>query len=877
MKKIALSFLLFASISFAGTGSFIELKFPQGSSTIATTNQSVAMNDSHILVGFPLADVKLATGKTVSAAGEVQVFNAVTGSFIRRIVSQQPSNGGKFGARVVMSGDKAIIEDINTRVSAFEPATGKHLWSYRPLDDNGSLTLNNGLVEFLAADGDSIRLGMPKAWWVNDPAFNFYIGQGFVGQVQSNGTKLSLLLNSPGEENAAFGSSVAVSGNLSVAGEPLRDQGGQSNSGSATVFQGSDKIADLLPPASVANDEFGSSVAIARDRILVGAAKADVSGKSNVGCIYVYSKSTFDLTNVINPPANLGAFAMFGSFMTNHGSMVAIGASGSAWTYDVASGVLAELPKPATATTGFGGSLAICRHSALVADNTATGGTATMGRVYLYQGISRTFPVSAVIASTTKQAPGCANGTVFSAFGNTAASPTGKVITLATITSGGASAANNAGAWSNQGMSLDLLLRKGDTMASTKFSAPTLPFFANDSTGRFLARNATTLKQSVFKDNGSSVVPIMTEGSKMTINGKVEIIGKIFDIAGSTEASSSITVAASSLIVPGAVSATNDTHISRHIGPSLVNEAREGYQSAIAGTDLGQIAPRIAVESGRLAYVAALAGAPTSSNSALFVKSLGINNTWAMARKGDPAPGAGSAKFGSFLSTAINGSFTLFRASLTGGTTGVTSGLWQTTLINNNTQVAIYPVAIRLQPAGGTPSGVKFSKFMDMFIASGNAIVFRAQLTGPGVTAANDMGVWLHSKGTNYLLIREGSHVAGVNGPKVGTIQRVDMSKSSHYAVLVSLTGTSASANQGLLTGNFLSSYPAQWMPSLVLQKGQLIERPTPVPVTSISMAANHIDASGSGTKGQASQVCAGGVVFTAGFAGGKDLLLYNP
>ena len=878
MKTTVCSVLItFTSAAFAGVGTPVELKFPAGTSAMTAGRQTVAMNDSYLLVGLPYGDVKNSAGKLVAGAGEVQVFNAVTGALVRRLKHPQPTSGTKFGSQVVLSGNNAIVVNRNSRVNAMSLSTGAFLWTYSPMDDVGAFSLNDGFVDHVSADTGSVKIGMSSAWWIDYPGLGYYVGQGFTGQVLSSGAPASALFDSPAEKFAGFGASTAVSGGMTLVGVSRSDWGGLVDSGHASVFQGNQLIAHLAPPVSAADDQFGNAVAITSHHFIVSAPRVDFPGQANAGRLYVYDKTTFGFVRQVDCPAALGANAMFGLTLAAHGSMVAVGANGSAFVYDVVTGKLEQLAKPVGTGTGFGSSVSISGHSVVVADPAASGGTAATGRVFLYHGLSRQLPVSAVIAATKTAAPGAKSGTTFATLGSTAVSTTGAAMHLATITGGGATTANNAGVWSTQSMSLDLLLRESDLVGTAKMSAPVSPFFANDGTGRFMARNAATKQLTVFKDSGSTVAPLLAEGQSFLVNGASEIISKLHDVGGSTEASSQITVLASSKVGTGAITLANDSHVSRHIGSSLVSEVREGLVSPAAGLNYGQITPRFAVEGGRVALVAALSGAPTASNSALVVKSLGINNAWIMARKGDIAPGAGNAKFSAFISTAINSSETVFRATLSGGASGVTTGIWSTFLMNNDTQVGTVPVAIRLQQAGGTATGVKFSRFFEIAIASDGGIVFRAQIAGPGVNSTNDVGIWLYSQGVNYLLLREGSYVQGTNGPKIGTLQRWSLGKEGRYAVMASLTGTSSSANQGLLTGNFLSVFTANWSPSLVLQKGQLIDRPTAMPVKGMGMATNHFDASGSGSKGQATQVSAAGVLFSAIYTSNTDLLLLNP
>jgi len=92
-------------------------------------------------------------------------------------------------------------------------------------------------------------------------------------------------------ENSHFGNSVAISGNTVVVGA----HGYNSSAGTAYVYEYDEtsklfvQIARLRASDTAAGDEFGSSVAIANDVIVIGAT-ADDDGGSNFGSAYIFEK-----------------------------------------------------------------------------------------------------------------------------------------------------------------------------------------------------------------------------------------------------------------------------------------------------------------------------------------------------------------------------------------------------------------------------------------------------------------------------------------------------------------------------------------------------------------------------------------------------------
>lgn len=878
MKRIAVFLLLASSVLATSPGTPVELVMPAGTAALTPTTQSVAMNDSYILIGVIGASYKApAGGPEISGAGEVLVFNASTGAFIRRLRSPEPAFQGALGRYVAIQGTRAYAVDLNSRVCCFDITTGKRLWKNRPMDeaDFGGLTMKSGLVEHLAVDGDLVLAGIPTGWVLDLPLNGFAVGQGMLARMlASNGKTQSAHVSLNAEENATFGASVARAGGITLIGEPLRDYGGLADSGLVNIHLDSNHRYELALPGASGGDRFGAAVAILRDRLLVSAPGRDVNGRSDAGTVLVIDKSTSAVVKQMDAPASLAAGAAFGRSLSAHGSLAVIGANGSSWLYDTIADKLVPLNPPVAPSAQYGCSVAINSSSIVVVDPAATGGQATKGRAYLFAGFGRELPAGGVIARTKAAAPGTAS--TFLSFGETGLSSAGKVIFTATVAGGGASLANNGGLWSTLGGSLDLVLRENDSNGTAKVLAPAKPLFAPDGKGRFLARHAGTLSQNLFTDDGMTVNHSMGEGAPLIVNGTTLTIGKIHDFVGSSQASSTAMVACSARTGTGGVTLQNDSRIGRKTPSFMLDEAREGNLSAISGVSYGQIAPRVASNGGRIAFVTAIMGVPTATNSALITKNIGISDEKIIARKGDPAPGAGTAKFSSFVSESLNLANVVFRATLTGGASGVTSGVWRSQIGAGNV-VNTTAVALRNHPAPGLAAGVKFVRFIETFIADGGAIALRAQVAGPGVGAANDVGIWAYSQGVLSLLMREGDAIPGGKGARIGTIQRFDLGGSSHYAVLVSLAGAPSSRNQAILTGHFLNSNAIMWQPAMVVQKGSLIDRPTPMPIKGLGIARNHVAANGAGTKGIAKQIGDHGLLFSATFANSTDLILAHP
>ncbi|HZL95706.1 MAG TPA: FG-GAP repeat protein, partial [Vicinamibacterales bacterium] len=103
------------------------------------------------------------------------------------------------------------------------------------------------------------------------------------------------LTASDGSSVDHFGASVAVSGDTLVVGALFDDIGGNSNQGSAYVFTRTDGVwsfqAKLVASDGAAEDEFGLSVAVSGDTVIVGAHFDDVGIYGNQGSAYVFTRS----------------------------------------------------------------------------------------------------------------------------------------------------------------------------------------------------------------------------------------------------------------------------------------------------------------------------------------------------------------------------------------------------------------------------------------------------------------------------------------------------------------------------------------------------------------------------------------------------------
>ena len=202
----------------------------------------------------------------------------------------------------------------------------------------------------VAADGDTALVGALQAY---DADFNNRPGAAYVftwNSVSEVWTKNATLNASDGDNGDEFGRSVALDGDTAVVGAHQYDEGepgeGQAtNTGSAYIFtkdsQGMWKQTAQLTASDAADgDQFGYSVAVDGDTIVVGA-HLDDDGGAESGSVYVFTKPSGDngwddwnslsadgkamLTTKLTAPGT-AAGGYFGNSVAIDGNTIVVGA-----------------------------------------------------------------------------------------------------------------------------------------------------------------------------------------------------------------------------------------------------------------------------------------------------------------------------------------------------------------------------------------------------------------------------------------------------------------------------------------------------------------------------------------------------------------------
>jgi len=268
-----------------------------------------------------------------------------------KLVASDGAAGDKFGCSVSVSGDVAVVgawgDDDNgpSSGSAYVYRWDGTSWAQEP----NKLLASDGASSDVFGNSVSVSGDVAVVGAYGDDDKGDMSGSAYV--FRWNGTSWAQepnkLLASDGAASDYFGSSVSVSGEVAVVGAFLDDNANGTTAGSAYVFRwnGTSWVEQrkLVASDGAAGDEFGYSVSVSGNVVVVGACKDDDNG-SNSGSAYVFR---WNGTSWVEEPNKLlasdGALVdYFGNSVSVSGDVAVVGAaydddngsySGSAYVY----------------------------------------------------------------------------------------------------------------------------------------------------------------------------------------------------------------------------------------------------------------------------------------------------------------------------------------------------------------------------------------------------------------------------------------------------------------------------------------------------------------------------------------------------------------
>ena len=201
------------------------------------------------------------------------------------------------------------------------------------------LEYNDGFGWSVAANTNHIVIGVRGDDDQGDAAGAVYVYD--VNNLSATPTKLT-----PSGLGASdyFGASVAATSNQIIVGANQDDDQGD-NAGAVYVYDANNLSATptkLAPTGLGANDNFGSSVAVTSNQIVVGARYDDDQG-TDAGAVYVYDATNLSATPTKLAPSGLDASDYFGESVAATSNLIVVGArfdgdqgslAGAVYVYD---------------------------------------------------------------------------------------------------------------------------------------------------------------------------------------------------------------------------------------------------------------------------------------------------------------------------------------------------------------------------------------------------------------------------------------------------------------------------------------------------------------------------------------------------------------
>jgi FG-GAP repeat/Carboxypeptidase regulatory-like domain len=253
--------------------------------------RSVAIDGDTAIVGTT-SDVGLNDNQ-----GKAYIFVRSGRSWIQQAILTADDGTAQdfFGTSVAISGDKVIVgatfDDVGANLdqgSAYIFVRSENRWSQqaRLTADNGAAFDNLG--NCVAISGDTVIVGAYFA----DVGGNANQGSAYIFARSDERWIQEAQFTA---NTALFGNSVAIDGDTAVVGVFGDDIGANPNQGSAYVYArsggGWTQQSHLTAADGEANANFGRSVGISGDTIVVGANSDDVGANANQGSAYIFNRA----------------------------------------------------------------------------------------------------------------------------------------------------------------------------------------------------------------------------------------------------------------------------------------------------------------------------------------------------------------------------------------------------------------------------------------------------------------------------------------------------------------------------------------------------------------------------------------------------------
>jgi hypothetical protein len=790
----------------------------------------------------------------VAQAGAVSVYSAVTGRFTRKIRPADLVAGDSFGNALAVCGDLALISAPGQGdgvVYLCNLATGAVVRKFLSPTPNGEFGRGVALSAEFAVIGA-----------YNEDNTN---GAVYVYKLATAEAPLRIAAPAPAA-GSNFGYQVAVQNDLVIAGAFASDLAA-ADAGAVFVFSSAgNRLLSITDPQPSASHLFGTSLAVSGTEILVGASNhnGQVGRVNRFDLLTGVSKGTLVATD-----GQTGD--IFGAAVAACGHLAIVGApgdddsgldSGAAYLFDLSEGEQLRKIFLSAGRNGasLGTTVAIWGNQAVAGALYDDDVAENSGAAYLCRPVIGTAPLESVArsgdsASNTQDAE-------FATFGTAFLNDDGESLIQASLTGPGAKGAS--GVWNNLRFktSLDVLAwsrmgasRLADpTFAGLKFALFGAPVMCNDTFG---------LTQVVLSGSGVTSSNNRALFVNETLNNKTvsvlrtgdpigfgAVLNSLVDVVQAQEVDN-LMVSIGKRLNVGGINATNDSAlwVMEHFGTTSARFEEGG--SAAGGGTYGQFFGRAA--SGMLtsgAFGAQVIQAPGDTPLPALFRGEFTGGTALLVTKGDQTAGCPTGVlYSAFVAEAHQDFRTVFKATLSGP--GVTGA--------NNTGLWHDTAGLIARTGSEIESGLTVVSIGRFWPIASEQVILEVTLRGVGVTGANNRALYLWDEGDAMLrLMRTGSFADPECGQaKIAGILQVGVHPwSGEYAILASLSGSGAATNLGVWAGGTkkgnATTLAALRRPSLILRKGTTLLAPSgqTTMIRSIAMSGT-TSAGGAGNIGK--------------------------
>ncbi|UCD74593.1 MAG: FG-GAP repeat protein [Phycisphaerales bacterium] len=270
-------------------------------------------------------------------SGSAYVFDAATGQQLRKLTADDVAEGDYFGTSVAVSGHIIVVgssrddDGGNASGSAyvFDAYTGEQVHKLTAAD----ATTTDEFGWSICVDGNLVVVGARYGDGGASGSGSAYVFDAVTG------AQLHELIADDSADDDEFGCSVSVSGNTIVVGARFHG-----DPGAAYVFDATtgEQLRKLTPDDGAVSDDFGCFVSICGNTIVVGARGDDDAG-SYSGSAYVFDATTGEQLHKLTAD-DAEAGDMFGNSVSVSGNTVVVSAiyddngTGSAYVFHAVTG-----------------------------------------------------------------------------------------------------------------------------------------------------------------------------------------------------------------------------------------------------------------------------------------------------------------------------------------------------------------------------------------------------------------------------------------------------------------------------------------------------------------------------------------------------------